>query len=527
MSFFVSRYIYWNMTCSGNALKTDSGLFRGTHALLIAAAFMVPGAALAQTDADEKIHQLEQGIEAMNRQLEQIKGQVQDAKNKAALTEQRAQSQGVQYRFVDGVTFEDARGDWAVRASGRAQLDWRHYYPGGIVADTFSTRRLRLGLGATMYKRYSVYVEGDFASGDATGTTQQQSRATLAYLQATWGPPATLRLGQFKPQIGLEQTLLDLQSDFMERGLQQNILDGNGINYDRGIMLFGAPTPGTWYAVAVTNGTGQNLEEKQGNAQDISADTKDVTVRGVLDFAQMFAASDNIYHIGAGYKWGKQANSPTSPFAAPFARTEARGLTFFNAAAFNTTSGQASNIDRSMLAFELLLARGPTKLQAEYWIAEYAGTRAVPGPVVEYSPRINAGYVSAMWLITGESYADFYFDSYIRKIKPRNRFDWGPDSGMGAWEVGLRYSFLDASDFNSVNPVSTGQLAGTAAGVTPVVTTSANRATAYTAQVKWIQNAYTRVLLDYVRTNFETPVVANGQPYDHEAAVMMRFQVDF
>jgi phosphate-selective porin len=75
--------------------------------------------------------------------------------------------------------------------------------------------------------------------------------------------------------------------------------------------------------------------------------------------------------------------------------------------------------------------------------------------------------------------------------------------------------------------VSTGQLAGTAAGVTPVVTTSANRATAYTAQVKWIQNAYTRVLLDYVRTNFETPVVANGQPYDHEAAVMMRFQVDF
>ena len=510
-----------------NEVKISPCLASSTIGLLIAMAYIAPGTVLAQTHSEEKIRQLEESIDALNRQLEEIKSQVQDAKDKAAQTEQRVESQGVQYKFVDGVTIEDPRGNWAIRASGRAQLDWRYFQPNGIDANVFSTRRLRLGLGATVYQRYSVYVEGDFASGDATGTTQQQSRATLAYLQATWGPPATLRLGQFKPQIGLEQTLLDLQSDFMERGLQQNILDGNGLNYDRGLMLFGAPVPGTWYAVAVTNGTGQNLEEKQGNAQDISADGKDITVRGVLNFAEMFSAYYDIYHIGAGYKWGKEANSPTSPFAAPFARTEARGLTFFNAAPFNTATGQASNIDRTMLALELLLAHGPMKLQAEYWTAEYAGTRDVPVPVVEYSRRINAGYVSAMWLITGETYADFYSESYIRKIKPRNRFGWGPDSGAGAWEVGLRYSFLDASDFNNTNPVSTGRLAGTAAGVSPVVTTSTNRATAYTAQVKWIQNVYTRVLLDYVRSNFDTPVVANGQPYDHETAIMMRFQVDF
>ncbi len=245
----------------------------------------------------------------------------------------------------------------------------------------------------------------------------------------------------------------------MERGLQQNILDGNNINYDRGMMLFGAPTPGTWYAVAVTNGTGQNLEEKQGNAQDITADTKDVTVRGVLNFAEMFSATENIYHIGAGYKWGTEANSRTSQFAAPAFRTEARGLTFFTAAPFNSATGTASNIDRSMLALELLLAQGPVKLQAEYWTAEYAGTRNVPAPVVEYSPKINAGYVSLMWLVTGEHYADFYSESYMRKIKPSNRFGWGQDSGSGAWELGLRYSFMDAKDFATTNPVNTGRLA--------------------------------------------------------------------
>ena len=500
---------------------------RGTLTLLIAAACIAPHVTLAQTDTDERIRRLEDSIETMKRELEEVKSQTKDAKDKAAQIEQRTDSQGVQARFNEGVTFEDPRGDWSVRVSGRAQLDFRHYEPGNVLADDFSMRRIRLGAGVTLYRDYAVYVEGDFASGDATGTTQQQMRATLAYIDINWWKPARIRLGQFKPQIGLEQTLVDLHSDFMERGLQQSILDGNGINYDRGIMVAGAPLAGTWYAVTVSNGTGQNLEEKQANAQDANADRKDVTVRGALDFAKIFSVDDAIFHVGAGYKWGEQANSTTSPFAAPAARTEARGITFFNPVAFNMAGGSVSNIDRKIFAGELLLASGPVKLQGEYWTAQYEGTRYAPGSVIEFSPKINAGYVSAMWLITGESYADFYRDSVPQKIKPRNRFGWGPDNGWGAWEVGLRYSFWDASDFKITNSVSTGQLGAGAATVTPAVTTSTNRATAYTAQLKWIQNTYVRTLLDYVRTEFDTPVVANGQALDHEDAIMMRFQVDF
>lgn len=508
-------------------MKTNPGFARGTLLLLIAAAFIAPGAAFAQTDSDEKIHRLEEGIETMRRELEEVKSQAQDAGDKATQVEQRVDSRGVQARFNEGVTFADPGGDWSVRVSGRAQLDFRHYEQDSVLADDFSMRRIRLGAGVTLYKDYSVYVEGDFASGDATGTTQQQSRATLAYIDVNWWKPARIRLGQFKPQIGLEQTLLDLQSDYMERGLQQNILDGNGINYDRGFMVSGAPLPGTWYAVTVSNGTGQNLEEKQANVQEAGSDSKDVTVRGVLDFAKILSVNDAIFHVGAGYKWGEQTNSTTSPFAAPAARTEARGITFFNPVAFNTAGHNVSNIDRRMSAAELLMAYGPVKLQGEYWTAQYQGTRYAPGPVVDFSPKINAGYLSAMWLITGESYADFYRDSIPQKIKPRNQFGWGPDNGWGAWEAGFRYSFFDASDFKTTNPVSTGQLGAGAAATTPAVTVSTNKATAYSAQLKWIQNTYARTLLDYVRTEFDTPVVANGKSIDHEDAIMMRFQVDF
>lgn len=494
---------------------------------LVAAAFANQGTAWAQSDSDEKIKQLEEGIRKLTRELEDVKGQVQETKEKATQTEQRIEQQGVQARFNEGVTFEDPRGNWAVRVSGRAQLDFRHYEQDNVLADTFSMRRIRLGAGVQLYKDYTVYVEGDFASGDPAGTTQQQMRATLAYIDINWWKAAKIRLGQFKPQIGLEQTLLDLQSDYMERGLQQNILDGNGINYDRGIMVSGAPVPGTWYAVMVSNGTGQNLEEKQGNAQEANSDGKDVTMRGVLDFARIFSVDDAIFHVGAGYKWGEQTNSPTSPFTAPVARTEARGITFFNPASFNAAGRSVSNIDRSIAAAEMLMAYRSVKLQGEYWLAEYEGTRYVPGPVVEFSPQIKAGYLSAMWLITGENYSDAYRDSIPQKIKPRNKFGWGEGNGWGAWEVGLRYSFFDASDFTTTNGVSTGQLGAGSATTTPSVTTSTNKATAYTAQLKWIHNVYTRALLDYVRTEFDTPVVANGQSLDREDAVMMRFQVDF
>ena len=256
---------------------------------------------------------------------------MQDTKEKAAQTEQRIEQQGVQARFNEGVIFEDPRGNWAVRVSGRAQLDYRHYEQDNALADTFSMRRIRLGAGVTLYKDYTVYVEGDFASGDASGTTQQQMRATLAYIDINWWKAAKIRLGQFKPQIGLEQTLLDLQSDYMERGLQQNILDGNGINYDRGIMVSGLAAE---RLLLCCDGLERHRPEpggKAGQRPGGQSDSKDVTLRGVLDFARILSLNDSIIHIGAGYKWGEQANSSTSPFSAPSARTEARGTDVLHA----------------------------------------------------------------------------------------------------------------------------------------------------------------------------------------------------
>jgi len=59
------------------------------------------------------------------------------------------------------------------------------------------------------------------------------------------------------------------------------------------------------------------------------------------------------------------------------------------------------------------------------------------------------------------------------------------------------------------------------------VTTGTTGANALTVQLKWMHNLYSRWLLSYVRTNFDTPVTANGIALSHEDALLFRAQVDF
>ena len=90
----------------------------------------------------------------------------------------------------------------------------------------------------------------------------------------------------------------------------------------------------------------------------------------------------------------------------------------------------------------------------------------------------------------------------------------------------MRYSKFDATDFATI--------AGGATTGTPVMTTSTssasytNKADAYTVGLKWIPTANARVLLTYVKTDFDTPVLAaTGETVNDEKVLMMRTQYDF
>ena len=225
-------------------------------------------------------------------------------------------------------------------------------------------------------------------------------------------------------------------------------------------------------------------------------------------------------HVGAAYSDGTlPANFGLSQ------RTEGRGVTFFNTASFS-----GDNVQRQRQGLEAALAWGPVKLQSEVLNVTYKG--AVP--TESYDRSVDANYVEALWLITGEHYADAYKAGAFGRIIPKSNFALN-GGGWGAFEIGLRMSQFDASDFKPGNTAGTGRLAGqTSTALTPQLITAANKATATTVGLKWILNPNFKFYLNYVNTKFDTDIVVRpnysnlpNATASAERAVTLRAALDF
>lgn len=445
----------------------------------------------------------------------------------AAATRQPAPAGGggttPRVRLGDGMILEDGEGNWSLRATARAMADYRSYAESADKADTFSIRRARIGLGFTVREQFTGYLETDLAFGLATQSGTPSTAGLLqGFLEYSPSPAARLRVGQFKPSFTLEATTGPFHVDFQERSLAFNLLQN--FLYDRGAMLHGSPARGVVYAFSVTNGTGINVDEFQRNAPEGSASGKDITVRALANAAAWMDLPDTVIHFGGSYKTGHVANgdASTAGYSAASGLTEGRGLVFFNPVPFNTGApGAANRIDRSIAGIETAFAYRQFKVQAELMRARYAGT--LPGGPA-FERHIDAGYVSASWLITGESFANAYTGGVFTRIAPASNY--APGSGRyGALQLSARYSFFDGSDFDTANPANTGVLGGNT--LAPAVTVSTKRADAWTLALKWMPTPHVAYMVNYVLTQFDTPVTANGVSLDREHALTMRAQFDF
>ncbi len=479
------------------------------------AALMLPTAVYADDiDAEARIRELEKQMQAMSQEL--IAVQQQLAQSKEAKLEEKGKSQGapVYAAFKDGITFEDGSGNWKLAINGRVQADYRNFSPDVDAADTFSLRRARLGGTLTFYKDYLARVEGEYSGGSTT--------LTYGYIDVNKFKAAKFRLGQFKPYYGLERAMSTNFTDFQERSMADALL---GSTYDRGVMVFGTPLPGFNYSVAYVNGSG-TVDEN--NAK---SDGKDLTVRATLNVAELQNWKEAVVHFGGFYADGNEGSRRLANFV-PTGLTEARGAQFFNttcgAAACGAITANAfkDNISRSRAGYETALAYGPIKLQGEYINTRFEG----PG----YNRDIDAWYASAMWNVTGESFASMYKEGVFGRLKPKHDYKSGVD-GWGALQVGVRYSKFDASDFKKspLNAAGTGVLLNTV----PIPTTAdgllvaTNKADAWTLGANWILQPNFRLVANWVHTSYETPITVrvNGKDMmiDDENALTMRAQFDF
>jgi phosphate-selective porin OprO/OprP len=128
-----------------------------------------------------------------------------------------------------------------------------------------------------------------------------------------------------------------------------------------------------------------------------------------------------------------------------------------------------------------------------------AGTETLPG-----------AYVQAAYLLTGEERPYNATAGVFGRIKPRNNF--GPSTGWGAWEVAVRYSYIDMNNaFSSTLPLGGGQPAF--GGLLSDLTFGVN----------WYLNQFAKFQFNYIDARLRREPVG----FNETGIVALRAQLDF
>jgi phosphate-selective porin OprO and OprP len=384
----------------------------------------------------------------------------------------------------NGIGIQSPDGANTMQLTGRLHMDARHFSATQVGTDPYQdvlqVRRARLGIKGQFQKDFKYEIVGNYGA-TSNGMSSSTTEVDVAYVDYAANPAASVRFGKFKMPFSLEQLTSSNNIDFMERSL----IGQNETEFipakETGVMLFGSPLSGLTYAVAASSGRANKSALQDG---------ADLVARTSANLSKLISNSDStITHVGLAYSEGTLiAMSPAS------ATNEGR----INSAFFQSSSALTGPVDRKRLGYEMAFVYDALKVQGEMFKFDYKGANR--------TDVIEGNYVQAVYNLTGEGHNYSNSSGTFGWIKPKAAFGAG---GIGAFQFGLRYSKLDAS------------------GVT-VSAGKTNIADAMTFGVTWFLNDFSRVMLNYVSTDYNGVQVGTaGSRVTGDKAIMMRGQVSF
>jgi len=348
---------------------------------------------------------------------------------------------------------------------GTSAPDRVEFGPGGMgpFVSAVNMRRARLGAEGTFWEVVGFNLLFDFvnsADADLLATTPPEPGRVVntivpvvAWLQLSQLPLlGSARGGIIRPPFGIEYAQSSRFQEFMERSYPYDAFfeNGNGTFYP-GFLATNtfADQRATWAAALYWNS--RNIFG--GNVGD-------------GEWAQMarltwlpYTTDDgrDLLHLGASAASGDLDDDIARWRARPLLRNG-------NAVLFNTVAIGRVRGDHEWLAnAEAALNRGPFSLQGEATAGWITGVTRVTD---SYSARFplqrnlpvsrrtyfgQGAYVQALYFLTGETRPYVRSQGVFGRVIPyRNFFSvWGEEglcSGPGAWQVGVRYSWLDLTD---------------------------------------------------------------------------------
>jgi phosphate-selective porin OprO/OprP len=375
----------------------------------------------------------------------------------------------------DGFVLESEGGDFRLRVGGYAQGDGRFYLgdDAKLGTDTFLLRRARPQLQGTVGKRFDFYFMSDFGGG--TATIQD------AYVDARFSPLFSVRVGKFKPPVGLERLQSGANIPFVERAAPTSLVP----NRDVGIQVHGEAGAGVFaYAVSLQNGTVDG-----GSSDGDTNDGKDLAARV---FAQPFKDGKGALQglgLGISGQAGKQEGTALPTYRSP------GQLAFFSYA-----TGVACDGTRTRLSPQGYYYVGSLGLLGEYAVSRSSLAKGNASAKVSS----KAWQAAASFVLTGEK-------AGWTPLKPAKPFD--PSKGQwGALELAVRVHQLTV-DHDAFN-----------LGFADIKK-SARKATSWAFGLNWYLSRNLKYVFNYEKTSFDGGATAGDRPT--EEALLLRAQVLF
>ena len=425
----------------------------------------------------------------------------------------------------NGLEIETKNKDFRVHVGGRYQFDTSWYSADQSVqqninipySDGVDMRRARLRVDGTMYEVIDWAFEYDFVNATRVrtgGGTAQTDIGVPAITDAWWTftklpTVGNIRVGNHKEAIGFEHIVSSRFQPFIERSYNQDTFYGGSFNgFSPGISMFNtyAEEYGTWNV---------GLYKPANSVFGYNATDGDYAVVGRLTALPRYVDNGrSLLHVGASFR-----QATTYDDRIRYRTRDAIRAGISSTWPVPADSGQVLGTEMQWLNFELVAVQGPWTFQSEYLMDFHHNARATDAAGLGVGPVVNTlfyqgGYVQLMYFLTGES------DNYNRKtgafdrVIPFENYFLVRDAdrcrchGMGAWQVGARYNFLDLDD----EGINGGELHN------------------FTLGLNWFLNPNMKIQFNYFATNRDAPTVPTANFPDGDGWIQgwgMRFAHDF
>ena len=476
-------------------MKTKKHYLPIASLLIGAGALINTGSALAG-DSEElarlraQVQELDQKIRVLDRQ--------QEIAIEEAATRQKETPTLV--AGSHGFALRSADGNFEYRLRGLLHLDHRNYFDdAGDTPNGFTARRIRPTFEGTLFGKYGFRFMPEFGEGvNRAQDSGNTARVVDAYADANFERWLKLRVGKFKPFVGLERLQSGSAIKFIERSyVSNNLLP----NRDLGVSVFGQ----VWddkleYAVGVFNGVNDGAENTT------LLDTNDDKDYAIRLFATPFKDSDGpLSGLGFGIAatYGDANGTPASRGVSSGYKTPGISASSFFALNGNVV-GDGRRFRWSPQAYYY---QGPFGLLAEY---AAVSTDVSTGAGANHgSVDSDAWQLAASWLVTGE-------DASFKEVKPRQPFETGKP-GWGAWEVVARYQQQEIDDEAFDHGYANAAV-------------SAKSAKTWGAGLNWYLNQWVKLAVNYEETHFENGgggTIAEPLDREDERILLSRLQFAF